>query len=81
MRKPKKMVLIGTAGVAGAVALLGAALVATGCLPKIETRTAPIENAESAPEFELKDATGQTHRLTELIADGPAVVVFYRGYW
>ena len=31
--------------------------------------------------FALPDATGQTRTLDELTADGPAVVVFYRGGW
>jgi peroxiredoxin len=31
--------------------------------------------------FALPDAGGQTRTLDELIADGPAVIVFYRGGW
>jgi peroxiredoxin len=31
--------------------------------------------------FALSDATGQTRTLDELTADGPAVIVFYRGGW
>jgi peroxiredoxin len=31
--------------------------------------------------FTLPDATGQTRSLEELTADGPAVIVFYRGGW
>jgi peroxiredoxin len=31
--------------------------------------------------FALSDATGQTRTLEELTADGPAVIVFYRGGW
>ena len=31
--------------------------------------------------FALPDATGQTRTLAELTADGPAVIVFYRGGW
>jgi peroxiredoxin len=31
--------------------------------------------------FALHDATGQTRTLDELTADGPAVIVFYRGGW
>jgi peroxiredoxin len=56
-------------------------LATTGCLPKLDTRTPPVETAALAPEFELNDTSGATHRLSDLIADGPAVVVFYRGYW
>ncbi len=32
-------------------------------------------------DFALSDQTGQTRRLSELTADGPAVIVFYRGGW
>ncbi|MGA3362935.1 MAG: peroxiredoxin-like family protein [Solirubrobacteraceae bacterium] len=31
--------------------------------------------------FALPDATGHSRTLTELTADGPAVIVFYRGGW
>jgi len=31
--------------------------------------------------FGLPDATGQSRMLEELTADGPAVIVFYRGRW
>ncbi len=31
--------------------------------------------------FALSDATGQTWTLEQLTADGPAVIVFYRGGW
>jgi hypothetical protein len=65
----------------GALALTVAAVSATGCLPKLDTRSPPVETAELAPEFALRDTGGTTHRLSEMIAGGPAVVVFYRGYW
>jgi peroxiredoxin len=32
-------------------------------------------------DFELPDATGQLVSLEDLVADGPAVLVFYRGGW
>ena len=33
-----------------------------------------------APDFELPDAGGQLHRLSELRKDGPVVLVFLRGF-
>lgn len=36
---------------------------------------------ESAPLFELADATGRQVSLTERLSAGPVVVVFYRGAW
>ena len=61
--------------------LFAATLAISGCLPKIETRSQPAETAATAPEFQLRDSKGATYSLRELTAAGPAVVVFYRGYW
>lgn len=36
---------------------------------------------DTAPAFELPDATGATVSLASLIAQGPVVVTFYRGGW
>lgn len=37
--------------------------------------------AAVAPAFSLKDHRGQTVSLAQITANGPAVLVFYRGYW
>lgn len=34
-----------------------------------------------APSFELRTADGGTFRSDVALADGPLVIVFYRGYW
>jgi thioredoxin-dependent peroxiredoxin len=34
-----------------------------------------------APEFELSDSTGTPRRLSELVAETPIVLLFYRGAW
>lgn len=36
---------------------------------------------ERAPEFELPNQDGVTLRSRELLAQGPLVVSFYRGFW
>ncbi len=36
---------------------------------------------EIAPEFELPDSTGALRRLSELVAAGGVVLLFYRGSW
>ena len=36
---------------------------------------------DTLASFALRDATGQTRTLEALTADGPAVIVFYRGGW
>ncbi len=37
-----------------------------------------IKVGDKAPEFTLKDQTGQEHKLSELCKDGPVALVFYR---
>ena len=39
------------------------------------------KEGDTAPLFALHDATGQTVSLQQRLADGPAVVTFYRGVW
>lgn len=34
-----------------------------------------------APDFSASDTGGQTVTLAGLLASGPAVLVFYRGFW
>jgi hypothetical protein len=36
---------------------------------------------DTAPDFELKNAFGQSIRSRSVINDGPLVVSFYRGKW
>jgi peroxiredoxin len=36
---------------------------------------------EVAPDFTLPDANGASRRLADLCAQGPLVLVFYRGHW
>ena len=36
---------------------------------------------DAAPAFSLKDAHGETVRLSDLLAKGPVVLTFYRGVW
>jgi peroxiredoxin Q/BCP len=36
---------------------------------------------EIAPEFELPDSTAVLRRLSELVAAGPRILIFYRGHW
>lgn len=34
-----------------------------------------------APSFELKDQDGAQHTLSLVLEKGPALLVFYRGFW
>jgi len=36
---------------------------------------------ERAPDFELPNHLGGTTRLSEALAKGPVVLMFYRGFW
>jgi peroxiredoxin len=58
--------------------LLAATLLSSCAL---HTRTPTIAVGQPAPDFALPDADGKVWELAEMVADGPAVVVFYRGYW
>ncbi|MEU4571396.1 peroxiredoxin-like family protein [Nonomuraea sp. ATR24] len=40
-----------------------------------------LEIGEKAPDFALPGATGATVRLSERLAEGPVVLIFYRGSW
>jgi peroxiredoxin len=42
---------------------------------------AAVSVGDTLAPFALPDATGQTQTLEELTAEGPAVIVFYRGGW
>jgi hypothetical protein len=65
---------------------LGVALVAAvagwslGC-GRLVPRSPPLPRGAVAPDFALVDHQGARHALAELVARGPAVLVFYRGHW
>lgn len=47
-----------------------------------DTATSTVEAGQVAPDFELKDAHGESHRLSELLERGPVVLEFFRsGGW
>ena len=68
----KKTMMIISFGV-----LVGAMI--PGCA--LHTRSAVVEVGDKAPDFDLSDAEGTHWRLADMVSDGPAVVMFYRGYW
>jgi hypothetical protein len=66
----------------GTGALVSAGLVlatASGC--RLHTEAAPVAEQARAPELELLAHDGRTVSLDQLLARGPAVLVFYRGHW
>jgi peroxiredoxin len=40
-----------------------------------------LQVGQIAPDFELPDSTGAARHLSELVADGPLILLFYRGHW
>jgi hypothetical protein len=58
-----------------------AVALAVACNWRLETRTPALEGNKVAPDFSLATHKGDTVTLDDLVANGPAVVVFYRGFW
>jgi hypothetical protein len=61
-----------------AIGVGGAVLATAGCL---KTRGPSLALDAPAPKFNLKSNDGRDVELRRLVANGPAVVVFYRGFW
>jgi hypothetical protein len=73
---PLRRVLV----VALVVATVFAAVVIHGVYRHLPTRGPGVVTATAA-EFTLPDASGRPTALSTLLAHGPAVLVFYRGFW
>ena len=57
-------------------------LASSGCVTALHvTTTATAVDGEVAPAFTLPAQDGAQVSLAKAVADGPAVLVFYRGYW
>ena len=62
--------------------LLLLALPASGCFtPLAWPQAAALTSVGPPPDFTLPDQDGQRYHLAALLARGPVVLVFYRGYW
>jgi len=59
--------------------MLAFAMMTPGC--HLQTETAPAATEVAAPAFSLPAHDGRTVSLSELVAEGPAILVFYRGHW
>lgn len=54
------------------------ACLAIGCL---STRGPSLPEKASAPDFTLQSHEGKTVHLADELRAGPAILVFYRGFW
>jgi cytochrome oxidase Cu insertion factor (SCO1/SenC/PrrC family) len=65
-----------------AVLLSLVALSAGGCFtPLAWPKAAALTSEGPPPDFTLPDQDGRLHNLAAMLAEGPLVLVFYRGYW
>jgi cytochrome oxidase Cu insertion factor (SCO1/SenC/PrrC family) len=76
-RRSLKRVALGLLALVVVLAAVGT----YGVYRPIARRSGQVLAAAQAPDFSLSDQTGVTTSLTTLTAHGPAVLVFYRGFW
>lgn len=75
--KRLRVALIAMLGVLAVLGVVAAALV----YKPLHRRAGTVVAAGLAPDFALTDANGASVSLASLTARGPAVLVFYRGFW
>ena len=62
--------------------LVATAASAAGCVTAIHvSHHATVAAAATAPAFDLAAQDGTHHALAAELAQGPVVLVFYRGFW
>jgi hypothetical protein len=59
---------------------VAALAVLPGCITAL-TVTQPAVMTDTAAPFELPSQLGRTIALHDALANGPVVLVFYRGFW
>ena len=64
----------------GLLALIGSLIVGY-LLWWTPLRDVPTAIGQKAPEFDLPDEAGNRVTLSSLLETGPALLLFYRGYW
>lgn len=50
-------------------------------IPALPEQVSPLLIGEQVPEAELKSAANMTHQLSEILAEKPSILLFYRGGW
>jgi len=61
------------------LAFATAVLASVGC--RLKSTGKPVASEAIAPEFTLPDQDGNVTSLAGMRANGPVVLVFYRGHW
>lgn len=65
-----------------ALLVVATAASAAGCVTAIHvSQHATVGDAAQAPGFDLAAQDGAHHALATELAQGPVVLVFYRGFW
>ncbi|RIJ48385.1 AhpC/TSA family protein [Maribellus luteus] len=59
--------------------LLGNSAIAQ--IPELPEQVSPLLIGEQVPDAELKSANNTTHKLSDVLAEKPGVLLFYRGGW
>lgn len=59
--------------------LLGNSAIAQ--IPELPEQVSPLLIGEQVPDAELKSANNITHKLSDVLAEKPGVLLFYRGGW
>lgn len=57
------------------------AMATTMTVPASANDVSPLKIGLKVPDVTLLDSTGATYELTKSLANGPAILVFYRGGW
>ena len=78
--RTKRRLKIVALSLLGLVVVLGGLTVFMIYKP-IARRAGSVVASSAAPDFSLPDQTGKTTTLASLTQNGPAVIVFYRGFW
>lgn len=50
-------------------------------LQKLEIEKKALKEGDKIPEFQLKNAVGETIKIYDILSKGPVIINFYRGAW
>jgi peroxiredoxin len=62
------------------ISILLAAIISC-CAIAAQVPNGLLKVGDKAPDFALPDVDGKMIKLSDFVARGPVVVIFYRGFW